>query len=459
MNSSKSQDLASSSWPRFRCNSFSSGKSSFPGPSGDTVIWKTTVGKISNEPAIGEDGTIFLPLEPDELVAVSSTGKELWRKSFFAHMKKPLRGITTPAIRSDRSLIVPTFRKVSCLEPDGTIRWDRLIDGLPAAPNISDQGIIYVPAHSVDWIGVYVISPEGEAFGEDDPKLYAGRFFPRNNAVTPAVISQDGNVIVGHQVNITHPEAYTWDPPDEVDEEFSTECVIFTPEGNQIGKVKLKGSGGNPDKFAITHGIDDDILIIGFWFQEIVGFSLNRIINEKRPKKIVKWDAYCNTKKFDWGWYSSNDKDGDEGEIYSRRVRGYPAVDDESKVYVRLTNQDNYSPSNFILQINPTKKVDMPIKVYKYPKDGRKKPRILHETRKILDYNVLKTSRAVEANPIIDSNGHIYLGTTTGKVHVFNSAGEEQRIINAEHPIKYLVIGAKKSLVVATKDNNLICVQ
>ncbi|MHA1255036.1 MAG: hypothetical protein ACTSPS_05480 [Promethearchaeota archaeon] len=73
--------LANSFWPRFRANSGSTGKSFYSGPDGEEIIWESKVGNFSGEPAIDSDGNIYIPLKSEELVALSSDGKELWRKS------------------------------------------------------------------------------------------------------------------------------------------------------------------------------------------------------------------------------------------------------------------------------------------------------------------------------------------------------------------------------------------
>jgi hypothetical protein len=233
--SKKTDLLAPSPWPRIRADSGATGKSAFPGPSKDKIVWTKKVGKSSGEPVIGLDGTIYLTLKSEELVAISSDGSELWKKGLIGHRDVYLRGITTPTIRADGSLIVAAMRKVECLEPDGTQRWEKTIDGLPNPPNIGPQGIIYIPAWSIDWAGVYIISPEGEMFGKDDPMISDRWDAQRGVTIFPAAIDKDGNAFVAYRSNVTHPEAYTWDPPDEVDEDFFYNCVIFDSEGNKIG--------------------------------------------------------------------------------------------------------------------------------------------------------------------------------------------------------------------------------
>ena len=66
--------LLNSSWPRFRANSGSTGKSSYSGPDREEIIWESKVGNFSGEPAIDSDGNIHSPLKSEELVAISSDG-------------------------------------------------------------------------------------------------------------------------------------------------------------------------------------------------------------------------------------------------------------------------------------------------------------------------------------------------------------------------------------------------
>jgi len=80
-------------------------------------------------------------------------------------------------------------------------------------------------------------------------------------------------------------------------------------------------------------------------------------------------------------------------------------------------------------------------------------------TKGILDMKVIKVSAKVEADPVIDSNDLLYVGTLKGKIHIVNSQGEGLRNIDVGHPIISLVIGPDKSLVITTKDKHLCLVR
>ena len=319
--------LLNSSWPRFRANSGSTGKSSYSGPDREEIIWESKVGNFSGEPAIDSDGNIHSPLKSEELVAISSDGKELWRKSLIGYSGKPLRGITTPLIREDGSLITAALRKVVCLEPTGEQRWEKTIDGLPSAPNIGPQGTIYVSAWSIDWAGMYVISPEGESIGCDDPKVKKGWRAGRFVSISPPSIDNEGNVYLPFRDNITHPEAYTWDPIDEVDEDYQYQCVVFDPEGNKLGKFYP-----HTRSFAYPTSVSINNKGCAHYIQAswpgLVCFTLGDILTDK-----AKYNE-----KFQWSWdIYRDDEDGKEGESYMHKPAGYVSILDENRVWFRTT--------------------------------------------------------------------------------------------------------------------------
>ncbi len=425
-NNNKKFGLAKTPWPRFRANSRASAKSTFPGPKGDSVVWKRKIGLASGEPAIGLNSEIYLPLASKELVMISSKGEELWRQSFMGFSGKSLRGITTPVVRADGSIIAAVFRKVFCLETDGKQRWEKTIDGIPSAPNISSRGTIYVSAWSIDWAGMYVISPKGESSGKDDPRIKKRWNTGRYVNVAAAAIDNKGRVYVPYRDNITHPEAYTWDPIDEVEEEYQYETIIFDSEGSKLGKYNAyisKVSSVYPTTISInkqglvhySHG----------GYPGLVSFSFDDPLpgkNRYRKKKKWTWDLY-------------RDKDNDkEGPAYSHNAYGYVALD-KNRVWFRTSK--NLSSTRIIVQIN-TSKV---------------------ETKKTISWNIFDVSSTAEADPIIDNNGLVYIGTTNGKIHVFSSNGEKIRVIDIKHPISTMIIGPDASLVTTTQDGYICLVQ
>ncbi len=418
--------LANSSWPRFRANSGSTGKSSYSGPEGDKIIWELKVGVFSSEPAIDFDGNLFIPLKSEELVAISSDGKEMWRKSLMGYSGKPLRGITTPLIRGDGSLITAALRKIVCLEPTGDQRWEKTIDGLPSAPNIGPQGTIYVSAWSIDWAGMYVISPEGDSIGCDDPKVKKGWRGGRFVSISPPSIDPEGNVYLPFRDNITHPEAYTWDPIDEVKEDYQYQCVVFDSEGNKLGRFyPHTRSFVYPTSVSINNkGLAH--YLHASW-PGLVCFTLDDILTDK-----AKYND-----KFQWSWDIFRDagENGTKGPSYKHKPAGYVAILDENRVWFRTVKY--LKSTNLIVQIDASK--------------ANKKD--------ILDRIAVRVSGRVEADPIIDSNDRLYIGTIKGKIHIIDSQGKELQIIDLGHPISSLVIGPDNSLVLTTKDKHLCLVR
>ena len=459
--SKKANLLAQSPWPRLRADSGATGKSTFPGPSGDKVIWIKKVGESFGEPSIGLDGTIYLPLESEELVAISSDGSELWKKGLIGHRDVNLRGITTPAIRADGSIVVAAMRKVECLEPDGTSRWEKTIDGLPKAPNIGPQGIIYVSAWSIDWAGVYVISPEGESFGQDDP-IISDRWHAKIGATTfPAAIDEDGNVFVAYRNNATHPSAYEWE--DEVVNEFFYNCVIFDSEGNKISdflpkhpRQPLYPSPTSSECVLNSISISAGYLVtyLGGGHGDILVFALSDLLLIKRPKNFDWGPYYCEysahrneivetmIRVCRWHWHNDLDidRDGKKGPVYLQQAISYPALARDYTVWVRLAQKRTSiqrQPSDKILRLDASK-----------TKMGRQ-----------IYYDYFELPANIGASPIIDSNGTVYAGCDDGKVYALGPDGETLRTIEVGHPVSSLTIGIDESLIVVTKNGNVCLVR
>ncbi len=457
--------LAQSPWPRFRGNSGASGRSLHPGPEGSKVIWTKKVTRISGEPSIGLDGTIFIPLESKHLLSLDSDGQKIWKQEFFGHRKVSLQGVTTPAIRKDGTLITATLRKVICLEPDGKIRWERIIDGLPCAPNIGPQGRIYVSGSSIDWAGMYVISPKGEAVGRDDPRIIRHWSANRSQEVTPAVVDKIGNVYVAFHANYTHPEAYSWDPADEVGEELFYACTIFNADGDRIGKfVPFYHSSGNNVPNSISVNREGIVHYNGGPFGDFVAFYPEKILALEIPDYKVFLTKYYlyessgkSTKKVheavdelvlhcEWNWHDERDQnvEGKQGPAYGREIQGYPALGNKGVVWTRISKKGSRSssddmkkPSNCFIRIDPSK--------------------LISENR--LHHDAIELSGVVKADPIIDGNGHVYVGTIKGKVHVLNEKGEEIRVIDTGFPVRALVIGPDNSLITTGNSGNICLIR
>jgi outer membrane protein assembly factor BamB len=432
------------------------------------VVWIKKVGKNSGEPAVGLDGTIYVSLQSEELVAIISDGSQLWKKGLVGHRDAYLRGITTPAIRADGSLIVAAMRKVACLEPDGTSRWEKTIDGLPMTPNIGPQGIIYVSAWSIDWAGVYVISPEGESFGQDDP-IISNRWHAKIGTTTfPAAIDEDGNVFVAYRNNATHPSTYGWG--DEYPEEFFYNCVIFDSEGNKISDFLPKGPArplypspttGTCVFNSVSISTDNLVHYMGGGPSEIFAFALSDILVIERPKNFDWGPYYCEysadrnkiieemNQACRWLWHDMRDIDsnGKKGPIYDQNTISYPALADDSVVWVRLAQKtfSHDQPSDTILRIDGSK-----IKEQKIYFGYFKVP---------ANYDHFKLPANIGASQIIDSNGIVYAGCDNGNVYTLDPDGTILQTIDVDQPVSSLVIGLDESLIVVTKNGNVCLVR
>ena len=461
--SKKESLIAQSPWPRLRAGSGATGNSTFPGPSTDKVIWTKKVGKSSGEPAVGLDGSIYLPLKSEELVAISPDGSQLWKKGLIGYRDVYLRGITTPVIRADGSLVVAATRKVECLEPDGTKRWEKTIDGLPKAPNIGSQGIIYVSAWSIDWVGMYVISPEGESSGQDDPMISNRWHAQKGVTIFPAAIDKEGNVFVAYRNNATHPEAYYWDG-DEADEEFFYNCVIFDPEGNKIGDFIPKHphqtfypspTSGECIPNSVSISTDNLVHYLGGGHGDILVFALRDILAIKRPKNFA-WGHYYTEyssrrikiiekmiQACQWHWHDERDIDsnGKRGPIYDRKTMSYPAIANNSLVWVRLTpkwsSSSQHRPSDMILRLDSSR---------------------IKKHQELL-WSHFKLPANIGASPIIDSNGIVYAGCNNGNVYTLDSDGTILQTIEVGNPVSSLAIGLDESLVVVTKNGHICLIQ
>lgn len=454
MNDSKKErlDLASTSWPRFRANKGSTGKSSFSGPKGNEIKWKVKVGALNGEVIVGLDDSLYLALESDELLSLNFEGEEKWKKGILKRDGSPFYAITPPLVREDGSLIVGATARIQCLEQNGDVRWEKFIDGLPSSPNIGIQGLIYIPAWSIDWAGVYVVSSDGKSHGKDDPRLTKVWRINRHVQVSPAAIDNLGNIYVAYRANITHPEAYTWDPPDEVDEDFFYECVFFDYLGEKLGNFLSECyESGILHQTSVCVDNEDLIYYLGGGFGFMSAFKRKDIINLKIPKDYdwIGWDgdtdyneaanfAYSMLEKCMWTWDRLKDKDplGNYGIVFGFRPVGYPVISENDRIWLRLHERD-HNPSKFVLEIDTS--------------ELKKNDNLI--------YRAQQFSGRINADPIIDGNGFIYIGTLDGNIFILNSEGIQLKTIKLGHPISSMIIGPKESLITTTMDGYICLIQ
>jgi outer membrane protein assembly factor BamB len=311
---------------------------------------------------------------------------------------------------------------------------------------------------------MYVISPEGESFGQEDPMISDRWYAQRGVTIFPVAIDKDGNVYVAYRSNATHPEAYTWDPPDEVDEDFFYNCVIFDPEGNKIGDFIPKNprqtfypapTTGACISNSISISADNLVHYLGGGFGDFFIFALSDILAIERPKNFALVHYYTEFSQrrtniiekmiqaCKWHFHLYRDIDSKEkrGPAFRRQTTPYPAITTDSVVWVRLTSKWSSGmqprPSNMLLQLDSSRV---------------KKHNELH-------WNHFKLPANIGASPIIDSNGIVYTGCNNGIVYALDSDGTILQTIEVGHPVLSLVIGIDESLIVVTKKGHVCLIQ
>ncbi|MHA1479927.1 MAG: outer membrane protein assembly factor BamB family protein [Candidatus Thorarchaeota archaeon] len=434
--------LIESAWPKFRANIGNTGRSKFSGPDSGTIRWKVKIGKGLKEPSVGLEGTVYVPTDT-KLTAIDSSGEILWAEEIYGFRKVPLKGMTTPAIREDGSLIVGSLGRVSCLETDGSERWFHNIDGIPSAPNIGPNGTIYVSAWSFDWAGMYVISPEGVPVGRDDPKIFDKWLAQRHNEVSPASIDSEGNVFIAFHANYTHPEAYSWDPPDEVDESFFYAVSIFNPEGDRIGMfvTYIYNSGrhhlnavcinynvihyqGGPYGALYVFGLEDllalevppdKLFLRNFYFYE------STMKSDKMRRNWIS-DALGKCK---WSWH--HEYNG------GCEVIGYPVIGDDNSVFARIICRRSSSKPN-----PSTKRID------RFWLTGA-------GAENDLMCSTIKLQERITCNPVLDSRNRLYVGSTGGTIFMLDSK-DATIVAQLDRSISSVIIGPEESIVALTSN-------
>ncbi|MFW6072070.1 MAG: PQQ-binding-like beta-propeller repeat protein [Thermoplasmatota archaeon] len=127
-----------------------------------TEKWSIESGDVRKSPALGNDGTIYINLEKNNLSAISREGKVKW--SF----KIDGRIITSPTVGEDGTIYFGTDRgELYALNPNGTEKWcfDRYSGYIYTTPAISEEGTVYFGWTNRDYWNktyrLYALNPDG----------------------------------------------------------------------------------------------------------------------------------------------------------------------------------------------------------------------------------------------------------------------------------------------------------
>ena len=163
-------------WPMFQHDTQHTGRSTATGPTTTALAWDFATSGVPGSPAIGADGTIYLPvgrLNEDTngaLYAINPDGTLQWQTPL-----PILPSTTAPAIGAGGMIYVHgsgdegnvvAIEKLLALTPAGVISWTFEFNGgngittsdVASAPVVGDDGVIYVGSSDTK---LYALNPNG----------------------------------------------------------------------------------------------------------------------------------------------------------------------------------------------------------------------------------------------------------------------------------------------------------
>jgi PKD repeat protein len=228
--------LADTPWPRYGQNSNNTGLSPYTGPQTSNLVWTyTTSGAFNsqNGPAIGSDGTLYIPNNGAKyLYAIYPNGSLKWKYPatssvwgvpaigsdgtiYFASKDYNLYALNadgtlkwkytagagiggSPAIGSDGTIyFLCDDKKIYALNADGTLKWTYALPTLTSTGHsgsaVGPDGSIYVSVVGGDSLGLYVLNADGTL-----KWTYKGSLVKLG---TSPVIGSDGSIYIGSSDN------------------------------------------------------------------------------------------------------------------------------------------------------------------------------------------------------------------------------------------------------------------
>ena len=167
----------------FRLDRRHTGRSPYVGPRESTVVWKlATHGRVTAQPVVAPDGTIYVGSHDHFLYAVTPAGRLKWKKDLRD------RVYATALVDASGAVYVGSDADVFwSFAPDGTLRWKLETEG------DADSGAVE--------------GPDGRVFFAAGPDLWAvkkdgtvdWRFRANGKIYTTPAIDDDGTLYVGSQ--------------------------------------------------------------------------------------------------------------------------------------------------------------------------------------------------------------------------------------------------------------------
>jgi peptide/nickel transport system permease protein len=161
----------------------------FVGPRNPSAIWAyITDDPIVGGPVVAADGTIYITLAPDQLVAVSPEGMKIWQTTI--PFTQGQEGIGAPAIGPAGDIYVGGMNgSLTAVSPQGKVVWSILqdirVNQVLTNPIVDANGNIYYATDPK----VYAITPNGEIWWQE--------YLPTYSYSSPSLrISGDGKYLI-----------------------------------------------------------------------------------------------------------------------------------------------------------------------------------------------------------------------------------------------------------------------
>ncbi len=215
-------------------------------PSNPTATWVYIAElPIAGGPVVAADGTVYLSIGSDQLVAVSSEGKKLWQVTI--PREQGQEGITAPAIGPDGTIYVVGFNgSLSAVTPQGSLKWTILQDvktnQVLTSPIVDAQGNIYYATDPK----VYAVAAQGEVIWKE--------FLPTYSYTDPSLrISGDGKYLLFEDtiMDITNGRTLvksTMNAMDEIVVGTDGELYILNPD--MVNQLTLTAESGTLKEIA-----------------------------------------------------------------------------------------------------------------------------------------------------------------------------------------------------------------